>query len=100
MSENWVTRKRPARLEARFDFSNYEETRSFLDRAAEMYERESYFPDMSFGRTHVSITLQSQDETAAEAEEVSEEIWRYARLLDDLVTVEKPKANDELRIVK
>ena len=98
MSENWVVRKRPARLESRFDFLNYEETRDFLDRAAELYESEDYYPDMSFGRAHVCITLQSQDEEAAE--EVGEELWRIARLLDALVTVEQSATNDVLRILR
>ena len=96
MSENWVIRKRPARLESRFDFLNYEETRDFIDRTGELFEREGYFPDMSFGRTHVCITLQPQDE----AEEVSDELWRYARLVDALVIAEQPTTNDVLRISK
>lgn len=81
MSDNWVIRKRPARLEGRFEFSEYEETRVFLDRAAELAESEGYYPDMSFGRTHVSITLQPEED----AEEVPESIWRYARLVDELL---------------
>lgn len=81
MSDNWVVRKRPARLESRFEFSDYEETRDFLDRAAEIAESEGYYPDMSFGRTHVCITLQPQEE----AEEVPKELWRYARLVDALL---------------
>jgi len=81
MSENWVRRKRPARLERRIEFSDYEETRDFLERAADLAESQGYYPDMSFGRTHVSITLQPQDDS----EEVSEELVRYAQLMDALV---------------
>jgi len=86
MSDNWVIRKRPARLECRLVFSDYEETRDFLDRAAELAERENYFPDMSFGRTHVCLTLRPQDE----AEEVTDELWRYAHLVDALVPTVPP----------
>ncbi len=81
MSENWVTRKRPVRLERRFEFSDYEDTREFLDRAAELAESQGYYPDMSFGRTHVCITLQSDEDT----ETVSEKLLAYAHLIDDLV---------------
>ncbi|MEW5754918.1 MAG: 4a-hydroxytetrahydrobiopterin dehydratase [Pseudomonadota bacterium] len=80
MSENWVIRKNPARLERRFEFGNYDQTREFLDRAAEVAKSEGYYPDMSFGRTHVCITLQPQGENA----ELSDALMRYARLLDAL----------------
>ena len=81
MSENWSLRKRPARLERRIEFSDYNETREFLDKAADIAEREGYYPDMSFGRTHVSITLYPQNE----GDEVSDDLKRYAKLLDALV---------------
>jgi pterin-4a-carbinolamine dehydratase len=81
MSDNWVIRKRPARLERRIEFSDYEQTRDFLDRAATLAESQGYYPDMSFGRTHVCITLNPQ----SEADEVSEELLRYAHLMDALL---------------
>lgn len=83
MSENWVIRKRPARLERRIEFADYEQTREFLDRAAVLAEQHGNYPDMSFGRTHVCLTLQSQDE----AEEVSEELLHYAHLIDALAPI-------------
>lgn len=89
MSDNWVVRKRPARLERRIDFADYEKTRDFLDRAAELAESRGYYPDMSFGRTHVCITLSSPDDT----DEVSEDILQYARQMDALVAVEAQAAN-------
>jgi len=81
MSANWVTRKRPARLECRIEFNDYEETREFLDRAADLSESHGYYPDLSFGRTHVSITLRPE----VEGEEVNEAMWQYAKLLDVLI---------------
>ncbi|MBL1260017.1 MAG: 4a-hydroxytetrahydrobiopterin dehydratase [Thiotrichaceae bacterium] len=80
MSEHWKVRKRPVRLERRFEFESYDDTRDFLDLAAELAEKEDYYPDMSFGRTHVSITLKSEEEES----EVNENIKRYAAMLDDL----------------
>jgi len=82
MSDNWITRKRPPRLERRIEFSDYEETREFLERAAELSESQGYYPDMSFGRTHVSISIQPEDSST---EELSDELIRYAHLVDELV---------------
>ncbi len=81
MSELWSTRKRPARLERRIEFSDYEETRDFLEKAAELAESEGYYPDMSFSRTHVSISLHPQNEV----DEVNDDMLRYARLIDELL---------------
>lgn len=81
MSNNWVIRKRPARLERRIEFSSYEETRDFLDLAADLSESHGYYPDMSFGRTHVCLTLHPQ----GDKDEVSEDLLHYASLIDALV---------------
>ena len=81
MSDKWTTRNRPARLERRFEFSNYEETREFLERTAELSEEHDYYPDMSFGRTHVSMTLHTQNDEA----EVTDELVRYAELVDAIL---------------
>lgn len=79
MSETWQVRKRPARLEARLEFPDYTSTRDFLDRLTELSEREGHYPNLSFGRTYVNITLDT-----GEGEEVSEATWRIARLIDAL----------------
>jgi len=84
MSSKWLVRKKPARLERRIDFSDYEQTREFLDRAADLAESEDYYPDMSFGRSHVSITISPRNDEV----DVSKDMWRYAHLLDELVPVE------------
>jgi pterin-4a-carbinolamine dehydratase len=80
MSKFWSERKKPARLERRIEFDDYEQTREFLERAADLAEREGHYPDMSFGRTYVSITLYPHDE----AEAVNPELVRYADEVDEL----------------
>lgn len=80
MSETWQVRKRPARLEGRFEFSDYTATRDFLDRLGELSERENRYPNLGFGRTYVNITLDTGDD----ADEVDEATWRIARLIDEL----------------
>jgi pterin-4a-carbinolamine dehydratase len=55
--QHWKERLSPARLERRFEFAGYEETRTFLDRAAALSKSMEVYPDVSFGRTYVSMTL-------------------------------------------
>lgn len=81
MSDLWAERKRPVRLERRIEFSEYDQTRDFLDKAADLAENTGYYPDMSFGRTHVSITLSPQKEGV---EEIDEELREYASSLDKI----------------
>ena len=58
----WNERSRPLRLERRFEFSTYELTRDFLDRLGELSEKRKRFPDVSFGKTYVNLTLQPESE--------------------------------------
>ena len=57
MSDQWEERDRPQRLERRYEFQDYRTLRNFLDRAAELSEREGLYPDMGFGRDYVNITI-------------------------------------------
>ena len=57
MSDQWQERDRPLRLERRYEFPDYSTLRDFLDRAAELSEREGLYPDMGFGRDYVNITI-------------------------------------------
>lgn len=82
MSEQWQERIRPVRLERRYEFQDYNTLRDFLDRAAELSEREGLYPDMGFGRDYVNITIH-----ANEGDEVlGEQQHQFAQQLDSLVT--------------
>ena len=61
MSDQWEERDRPLRLERRYEFQDYRTLRDFLDRAAELSEREGLYPDMGFGRDYVNITIHVQE---------------------------------------
>lgn len=63
MDQPWTQRPRPDRLERRIEFDDYESTRSFLERLNALAEQEGRFPDISFGRTYVNLTLRPEDET-------------------------------------
>ena len=59
---DWKERSRPIRLERRFEFENYELTRDFLDRLGTLCEKRKRFPDISFGKTYVNLTLKPVNE--------------------------------------
>jgi 4a-hydroxytetrahydrobiopterin dehydratase len=62
MNQPWTQRTRPERLERRIEFDDYESTRSFLERLNALAESEGRFPDISFGRTYVNLTLRPDEE--------------------------------------
>ena len=62
MNQPWTQRTRPDRLERRIEFDDYESTRMFLERLNALAESEGRFPDISFGRTYVNLTLRPDDE--------------------------------------
>ena len=82
MTKNWTERKRPARLERRIEFDDYEQTREFLEQAADLSEKNEYYPDLSFGRTYVSITLYPQ----SEKDQIDSLVTNYAKEMDELVS--------------
>ncbi|AGA91648.1 pterin-4a-carbinolamine dehydratase [Thioflavicoccus mobilis 8321] len=61
MSQQWQERVRPARLERRYQFASYGALRDFLDRAAEVSEREGLYPDIGFGRDYVNMTIHADE---------------------------------------
>ena len=80
MNHEWQERTRPVRLERRYEFEDYNSLRDFLDRAAELSEREGLYPDMGFGRDYVNITIHVDEGVEA----LGDEQHRFARELDQL----------------
>ena len=78
----WNERSRPLRLERRFEFSTYELTRDFLDRLGELSEKLNRFPDISFGKTYVNLTLQPESEEKDAP--LSESDMKFAAEIDGL----------------
>ena len=78
----WNERSRPLRLERRFEFSTYELTRDFLDRLGELSEKRKRFPDISFGKTYVNLTLQPESEEKDAP--LSEDDMKFASEIDGL----------------
>lgn len=80
MKDGWSERKRPVRLERRYEFPDYQSLRDFLDHAAEISEREGLYPDMGFGRDYVNVTIHVDEGS----EELSELQHRLAEQFDRL----------------
>ena len=80
MSQQWQQRKRPVRLERRYEFKDYSTLRDFLDKAAELSEKEGLYPDMGFGRDYVNITIHVEEGEEA----LSDAQHSFARQLDIL----------------
>ena len=80
---SWHKRQRPLCLEKRFEFETYSATRDFLDRLGQHSEATQRFPDISFGRTYVNITLRPEDD--AEDTQLSEADHTFASEIDALL---------------
>lgn len=55
--EGWTESEQPAVLFRRFEFTAYPEARAFLDRLAGLSKETGLYPDLSFSRTHVNVTV-------------------------------------------
>ncbi len=81
MEQTWTHRSRPDRLERRLEFADYDSTRLFLERLNTLSEREGRFPDISFGRTYVNLTLTAE----TEGEGIGPRDESFAAAIDDLL---------------
>jgi len=87
MKNEWKERKRPNRLENQYQFEDYEDLRDFLDQAAELSEKEEFYPDMGFGRDYVNVTIHAPEDE----ESVTDEQRQFAVQLDVLFSENKNK---------
>ncbi|MHB8226686.1 hypothetical protein [Acidithiobacillus sp.] len=51
-------------LNWRFEFGSYAATRHFLDQMADLSKREDYYPNVSFGKTYVNISIDAEGRAA------------------------------------
>lgn len=77
----WRERQRPLRLERRVEFGDYEPLRDFLDGVAELSEATEVYPNLSFGRTYVNLTLFAEEGD----DQVAEGLQQFARQVDALL---------------
>jgi pterin-4a-carbinolamine dehydratase len=76
----WRNRTRPLRLERRICFPDYEATRAFLEDSEPLSEETGIYPNLSFGRTYVNLTLFAEEGE----EEISEQLNSFAERIDAL----------------
>tara|TARA_Y100001968_G_scaffold27859_1_gene21671 strand:- start:244 stop:495 length:252 start_codon:yes stop_codon:yes gene_type:complete len=81
--DKWKHRNRPSRLEKRFEFESYNQTRDFLDALGKQCELENHFPDISFGKTYVNITLRPEED--AKDASINDSDFQFANKIDDLL---------------
>jgi pterin-4a-carbinolamine dehydratase len=66
--EGWTEVEKPPSLYRRFEFAAYPEVRAFLDRLAGLSKETGLYPDLSFSRTYVNVTVHESGGTAVGAE--------------------------------
>ena len=76
----WQRQDLPPTLSRRFDFESYPETRRFLDGVAKLAEAAQHYPNLSFGKTYVSVTLD------ADGKKLTPDIVALAQKIDMLTT--------------
>jgi len=87
VNPSWKQKAKPASLENKFVFDEYEVLRSFLDEIAELAEQLEHHPNLSFGRTHVSVIIYStedelRDVDIALAEGIDAAFEKYSNVID------------------
>ena len=75
----WKVQKRALTMTKRFDYANYDDMRDFLDDLQDLSEQEDYYPDLTFSRVHVNVSIKSRDE-----DEFSTIDFEFAEKVDDL----------------
>ena len=81
--DGWTEVERPPSLYRRFEFADYSETRAFLDRLATLSKETGLYPDLSFSRTHVTVTVEGSDGAAVDPEE-----REFAARAEEIATLE------------
>ena len=58
----WTQVERPSMLHRRFEFGYYAETSRFLAELEKLSKETGLYPDLSFGTTHVNVTVYGSDD--------------------------------------
>ncbi len=75
---NWQRQDLPPMLSRRFEFASYAETRRFLDGVAKVAEEAQHYPNLSFGKTYVSVTID------ADGKKIGPDLVALAQRIDAL----------------
>ena len=64
----WNKRESPSRVEKRFEFKNYSTISKFMKMVDELCKEKNIYPNISFGKNFVSITIFISSETLSKKE--------------------------------
>lgn len=53
----WRINNEPPVMTKRYEFDAYDETRLFINALADLSENTGYFPNLTFGKTQVTVTI-------------------------------------------
>ena len=84
MDQPWTPRpklEQADRLERRIEFADYEATRLFLEQLNGLSDVLQRFPDISFGRTYVNLTIRPEAEEAS----IGDADHAFAAAIDSLI---------------
>jgi 4a-hydroxytetrahydrobiopterin dehydratase len=74
----WLKQDLPPTLSQRYEFENYAATRRFLDDVAKLSEQTQLYPNLSFGKNYVGVTID------ANGQKISAEHVALAQKIDEL----------------
>ncbi|MDB2590506.1 4a-hydroxytetrahydrobiopterin dehydratase [Candidatus Thioglobus sp.] len=58
----WKVQKRALVMTKRYDYANYDDMRDFLDDLQELSEKDGFYPDLTFSRTHANVSIKSRED--------------------------------------
>jgi len=74
----WNKRESPLRIEKRFEFEEYSNISKFMGNIDQLCKEKNIFPNISFGKNFVSVTIFSDNEKVSDIEkDFSEKIDKF-----------------------
>ena len=74
----WNKRESPSRIEKRFEFEEYSNISKFMGNIDQLCKEKNIFPNISFGKNFVSVTIFSDNEKVSDIEkDFSEKIDKF-----------------------
>ena len=64
----WNQRESPSRVEKRFEFDKYQKISTFMKKTDELCKEKNIYPNISFGKNFVSITIFLSSEKLSKVE--------------------------------
>ena len=64
----WNKRESPLRIEKRFEFDEYSKISKFMEKIEKLCKEKNIYPNISFGKNFVSVSIFSTNETLSAVE--------------------------------